>query len=42
MAYDPDRRVVVLYGGSVSRENVGDTWEWNGTTWTQSSFVPGP
>jgi len=34
LAYDRDRRVVVLYGGSVDGENVGDTWEWNGAAWS--------
>ncbi len=40
MAYDPVRKRVVLFGGATSREGGGsaamnDTWEWDGTTWTQ-------
>lgn len=31
MAYDTDRRRVVLFGGS---GNSGDTWEWDGSHWT--------
>jgi hypothetical protein len=26
---------VVLFGGFGSRGNLGDTWTWDGTTWTQ-------
>ena len=30
------RERVVLYGGSVRTEdNLADTWEWDGTGWTQ-------
>lgn len=32
MTYDPDRKRVVLFGGS---GNAGDTWEWDGETWTR-------
>ncbi|MFN8583473.1 MAG: hypothetical protein U0163_21165 [Gemmatimonadaceae bacterium] len=32
MAYDSARGVVVLFGG-VNHQALGDTWEWNGTTW---------
>jgi hypothetical protein len=54
MAYDSARGKTVLFGGS-SHDGytmppliapLGDTWEWDGTTWTQreavSSFVSGP
>lgn len=38
MAYDSRREVVVLFGGFTGRERdanmYGDTWEWDGTTWT--------
>jgi hypothetical protein len=35
MAYDPDRRKVLLYGGFDSDGNeLDDTWEWDGNTWT--------
>jgi hypothetical protein len=33
MAYDSFRNVTVLYGGDTG-SNSGQTWEWNGTTWT--------
>lgn len=36
-AYDAHRRVTVLYGGYGPFGYVNDTWEWNGTTWTQKS-----
>ncbi len=39
MAYDSQRGVTVLFGGTNSGGSsityFGDTWEWNGTTWTQ-------
>lgn len=42
MAFDPERSVTVLYGGSGST-NYSDVWEWNGTTWTQKTFgTPNP
>jgi hypothetical protein len=53
MAYDPQRGVVVLYGGSACGGGPGcsdetildDLWEWDGTRWTESIPVgttPGP
>jgi hypothetical protein len=43
-AYDSVRGVTVLSGGqSYDGENLGDTWEWDGTTWTQRSATgPSP
>ncbi len=46
MAYDAARQVTVLfggYGGYVYPNEIiyGDTWEWNGTEWTQR-LVSGP
>ncbi len=37
MAYDPERGVVVLFGGSDDQNHVyvDDTWEWDGLTWTR-------
>ncbi len=40
MAYDSTRGVMVLFGGRDPRKDnayadYGDTWEWNGSTWTQ-------
>jgi len=43
MAYDPHRRVVVMFGG---RDPVGnplnDTWEYDGTTWTRVTTAHTP
>ncbi|MDX2094290.1 MAG: DUF4215 domain-containing protein [Kofleriaceae bacterium] len=39
MAYDARRKVIVLFGGSDCGDNetmFADTWEWNGTTWTEN------
>jgi hypothetical protein len=33
LAYDPVRRVVVLYGGRIGRDMLRDTWELNATGW---------
>ena len=36
MAYDPATGDAVLFGGvGSSGSYLGDTWTWNGTTWTQ-------
>jgi hypothetical protein len=43
MAYDPARKVTVLYGGSpdiTSSVGVAETWEYDGTTWTQRCGAP--
>ncbi|MEM7048453.1 MAG: hypothetical protein AAF604_02290 [Acidobacteriota bacterium] len=41
MAYDPQRRRIVLFGGySVTQETMNrlaDTWEWDGSQWTMVS-----
>jgi hypothetical protein len=47
VAYDPVRRRTVLFGGYELVEGrvgrLGDTWEWDGQTWTQvSSTGPSP
>ncbi len=46
LAYDSKRRVTVLFGGMVRTEtadlSVNDTWEWDGTTWTQRSPSTAP
>ena len=34
MAYDPIRRKMVLFGGSATGD-LGDTWEFDGTDWSQ-------
>lgn len=44
MSYDSARRVTVLFGGVLAGTGsnvLGDTWEWNGESWTQR-FVPSP
>jgi len=35
LAYDSSRGVVVLFGGRQGSDVVGDTWEWDGSAWTQ-------
>jgi hypothetical protein len=43
MAYDENRRRMVLFGGSVDRYSQvirNDTWEWDGMTWTQRNPPP--
>jgi Putative metal-binding motif len=45
MAYDPDRRLVVLYGGQpglFSGVSWGDTWLYDGTDWRQIFPTPTP
>ena len=39
MAYDAARRRIVLFGGynDVTGRVLNDTWEWDGTTWTQAT-----
>ncbi|MEZ5966079.1 MAG: hypothetical protein R3F56_19745 [Planctomycetota bacterium] len=44
MTYDPDRRVVVLFGGN-ERYAAGardDTWEWDGVNWTERTPTARP
>jgi hypothetical protein len=42
MAYDTARGVTVLFGGYIDNTHAsGETWEWNGTVWTQRA-VSGP
>jgi hypothetical protein len=47
MAYDATRKVVVLFGGmgdlsSFQIGALGDTWTWNGTTWTEQHPMVSP
>jgi len=45
MAYDVARQVTVLFGGTTdsNRPNeLRDTWEWNGSTWTQVATATAP
>jgi hypothetical protein len=39
VAYDPERARVVLYGGSLGETNGADTWEWNGSAWTERTLA---
>ena len=44
MAGDPERERILLFGGTTSNSEsyaVNDTWEWDGTTWTEL-VAPGP
>lgn len=44
-AYDPVHRVLVLFGGFTSPDGFapsGDTWTWNGTTWTDVTPAASP
>jgi hypothetical protein len=38
LAYDPQRRRIVLYAGA-GITTLGDQWEWDGQTWTQVTFL---
>jgi Galactose oxidase, central domain len=43
MSYDSARHVAVLFGGSNSSSpNLSDTWEWDGTAWTQRNPPTSP
>jgi hypothetical protein len=43
MTYDSKRARVVLFGGADAEKVCGDTWEWNGSKWSQVSVIgPGP
>jgi hypothetical protein len=50
MAYDPNTKTVILFGGNdLTTGLLNETWSWNGTTWTQlhpahapsARFAPG-
>jgi hypothetical protein len=44
IAYDLQRQRVVLFGGfaRATGSSLGDTWEWNGTTWSQPVLTSSP
>jgi len=42
MAYDPATGDMVLFGGSGNSGDLGDTWTFDGTTWTQLSPATSP
>jgi hypothetical protein len=42
LAYDADRGVTVLFGGWGGTDSLGDTWEWDGSTWTERTPANAP
>jgi hypothetical protein len=44
MGYDPVRDRIVMFGGNGTDNisNLDDTWEWDGTTWTETVRGPQP
>ena len=42
MAYDASRGRTVVFGGNTAGGAQGDTWEWNGTNWTQRAPTAAP
>ena len=41
MAFDPSTNKIILFGG-YNNGNLGDTWSWDGTNWTQLSPATSP
>jgi hypothetical protein len=35
MAWDSNRQVMVMFGGTSAAKTFDDTWEWDGSTWTE-------
>jgi hypothetical protein len=44
MTYDPTTATLLLFGGDnhTTSTEFGDTWTWNGTTWTELSPSKSP
>lgn len=42
MDYDSRRARTVVFGGSDLNNTLADTWEWDGSSWSQFSTVPSP
>jgi hypothetical protein len=42
MAYDAATGTAVLFGGALFTGYLGDTWTWNGTTWTEEHPATSP
>lgn len=42
MVYDPNREVVLLFGGQATGSYLGDLWEWNGTRWRERTLAGTP
>jgi hypothetical protein len=42
MVYDDAKKRVVVYAGWAGADDLGDLWEWDGTTWIQRTASPAP
>jgi hypothetical protein len=42
MAWDPVRQRLVLFGGDLGGELARDTWEWDGSSWSQKTPASSP
>ena len=42
MAYDSLNKVGILFGGSTTTGSVGDTWQWDGSNWTELTPTTSP
>ena len=42
MAYDAGSQQLIMFGGHTNGGDIGDTWEWTGSNWTQLSPVTSP
>jgi len=42
LAYDPNSRMVILFGGATGTTTLGDTWGWNGAAWTRLNPARSP
>lgn len=42
MAYDPQRKITMLFGGLTANGMLGDTWEWDGQQWRELSPTTSP
>ena len=42
MAYDPERKVVVAFGGAIGTTARNETWEWDGVFWVRRHPVVSP
>ncbi len=42
MAYDSARGVTVMFGGAAASSLLADTWEWDGTAWTENTAAGPP
>src|ERR1700682_2991647 len=42
MAYDPETGQTVLFGGRTENQFLGDTWTFDGTSWSRRTTVTSP